>query len=107
MRKKPRSRKSTNDEITPSKFLRNSGRTQPLFVRLPLDTYVYLKNISIVERLSMAQIVTQLIDQRWAQVQNLSVEFSPKDRRQIYTAIKRVADKVMRNPGKKRSRRRD
>ncbi|MFC2027769.1 hypothetical protein ACFLU3_03670, partial [Chloroflexota bacterium] len=100
-------RKSKKDEFTTSEVLRKIGSTQSLYVRLPLDTYLYLKNISAVERLPMVKIVTQLIDQRWAHVQNLSIDFSPKDRRQIHTAIRRIVDKVERNPGKKRSRHRD
>ena len=100
-------RKPIRNEVTAFDLLRKSDSTHPLFVRLPLDTYIYLKIMSTVERTSMAHIVTELIDQSWEKVQNQSVDFNPKDRRQIHAAIRRVSDMLLRNPGKRKPKARD
>ncbi len=103
MRNKAQFRKSTNEEVTPSDLLRNSGYIQPLYARLPLDTYLQLVMMSTIRKMPMSQMVSELIEAEWDNVKDELGDPAPKDKRRILVALEKSLSSVLNRPGKEKS----
>ncbi len=103
MRNKAQFRKSTDEEVTPSDLLRNSGYIQPLYARLPLDTYLRLMMMSATRKMPMSQMVAELIDKEWDNAKDELVDPAPKDKRRILVALEKSLNSVLNRPGKEKS----